>query len=72
VKAFFDNSLKNISCELTKNSNSTKLNEISSLISAIPDQILANFSKLHNEIIRLFSRETEVLSFVEEKCLLLW
>ncbi|XP_078155485.1 putative recombination initiation defects 3 [Carex rostrata] len=61
VKEFFDGSLKNISSELTKNSNSNKLNEISSQISSIPDQILANFSKLHSQIVRLFSRETEII-----------
>ncbi|KAJ3689825.1 hypothetical protein LUZ61_018989 [Rhynchospora tenuis] len=61
VKSFIAESIKNIPAELTKNSNITKLNEISSQISAIPEQIQANFSKLHKEIIRLFSRETEVI-----------
>ncbi|KAJ4784643.1 hypothetical protein LUZ62_035889 [Rhynchospora pubera] len=61
IKAFIAESIKNIPAELTKNSNITKLNEISSQISAIPEQIQANFSKLHKEIIRLFSRETEVI-----------
>ncbi|KAJ3681909.1 hypothetical protein LUZ60_014482 [Juncus effusus] len=61
IKAVIEESLKGVSDILAKNSNPTKLNEISSVLSVLSDKIQVNFAKLHSEIIRLFSKETQII-----------
>ncbi|XP_038982727.1 putative recombination initiation defects 3 isoform X2 [Phoenix dactylifera] len=66
IKAFLDESLKSIADQIIKNSNSNKLNEITSAFSALPEKIEARLLKLQEEVCRVFTKEKEVIVSVRK------
>ncbi|KAH7690753.1 hypothetical protein IHE45_02G070600 [Dioscorea alata] len=60
IKDFLEGRLKAIPVQMDKESDCSKLNEILSSLSALPQQIQTNLFKLQHEICNVFSKETEV------------
>lgn len=60
IKASLDEGLKSISDELNKDLCEDKLQEILSVLSALPGQIEASFLKVQNNFSNTFTKEMQV------------
>lgn len=71
-KASLDGGVKSILEELSKDFSEEKLQSITLMLKAIPEQVESALQKMQREIYHTFTRESQVLSHVHQRVLSYW